>query len=634
MANAPQKVYIPAQAVFRNQLPGRAKQSLRLAVGNLKDGFFYVSLLALLVKFILFMGLINNGNATSINLIKAFFSYGYPPPLLVYASFIVLILSFAFLLKGRWRVWFFILLNLGISLLMVGDLLYYRGFGSFLSLYLLKESANLNGTSSSILSMLRLVDFIFVLDVIVMVVAVMRRRKLHSQTNSSLFLTGVLVLLSIGYIWYQHYRVDIVDQGVHSILFRECWTPTQTMTDLSPIGYHIYETYVYWKDNRTLKLDGQEKEEISHRFAHDTENLPANKYFGLFKGQNLIFIQVESLENFVINQQINHQEVTPNLNRLLRNSLYFSNFYEQINNGTSSDADLMSNTSVYPVRTGSTFFRFPHNTYNSLPKLMGQAGYATMAVHPDPGSFWNWMPALKAIGFQRTYDVTHFNVDERIGLGISDRSFLQQVEPMIRTEKQPFYTFMVTLSSHAPFDLPQKYRTLELDKSLEETKLGGYFQSIHYTDAQIGMFLTELDKDGILNNTTVVIYGDHTAIHKYYDDEVKHVTPSQQWWLDDSKRVPLIIYHKGMAGQEIKTIGGQIDTMPTVLYLMGVEPSKFVYTAMGRILVNTKKDFVVLADGTFVGKAADQQERNEAIQGLNISNMIVESNYYETMGYK
>ena len=110
-------------------------KSLRIIIASglkgLKEALFLYTTLALLTKFVLFLGLINNTNATSFNFVKAFWSFNSPPPLVVYVSMIVIVLSFALLFKGRTRFWFLVICNSFISLLLVADLMYYRGFKQF-----------------------------------------------------------------------------------------------------------------------------------------------------------------------------------------------------------------------------------------------------------------------------------------------------------------------------------------------------------------------------------------------------------------------------------------------------------------------------------------------------------------------
>ncbi|KUO72846.1 MAG: phosphoglycerol transferase [Desulfosporosinus sp. BRH_c37] len=600
---------------------------------ELQDTVFLFTTLILLTKSVLFLGLVNNENATRFNLLKAFHSFSSSPPMVVYIAFIVIILSFAFIFQGRTRFWFLVSCNTLLSALLVADLMYYRGFNSFITPYLLSQTTNLDNLFSSVVSMLRPVDLIFFVDLLVLVGIGLKFKSIYTKAQRKTYTLFLLLAFSVSYIYYQHVQLDLNEKS-DGMLFRVAWCPNETMSNLSPLGYHSYDIYNFYKDNKDNKMTPGENQEINNWFGQNQEKLPANDYKGIFKGQNLIMIQVESLENFVLKQKVNGQEVTPNLNKLLANSIYFSNFYEQVYNGTSSDADLMTNTSIYPIRMGATFFRFPNNIYNSLPKLLRGMGYSTLAIHPDKGSYWNWMPALTSIGFEKTMDETHFNTDEKIGLGISDGSYFKQIAPIIASEKQPFYNFMVTLTSHSPFELPDQYRKLVLSEDLNITKLGGYFQSINYTDEQIGNFLGTLDKSGVLDNTVVVIYGDHTGVHKYYNDEVKEVQPQENWWLDDSKRIPLIIYHKGMNGREVAITGGQIDTMPTVAYLMGINEASYKNTVFGRNLLNTNKDFAVLANKQYVGEAANNEELENKIKGIDLADLIIRKNYYKEAGYK
>ena len=390
----------------------------------------------------------------------------------------------------------------------------------------------------------------------------------------------------------------------------------------------MYDCYVFFSDFKPYKISDKDRNAIQNWIDAKNEKLPPNSYKGIYKGKNLLVLQVESLENFVIGQSVDGQEVTPTLNRLLSNSLYFDNYYTQINEGTSSDADLMTNTSVFPVRKGSTFFRFPYTTYNSLPVIMEKHGYTTTAIHPDNGEYWNWMEALDNMGFQQCIDSKSFEMDEVIFLGLSDGSFLRQVKDTVINQKAPFYNFMVTLTSHSPFEMPLRHQKLKLTGQLADSRLGGYFQSINYTDRCIGTFIDELEKSGVLDNTVLVIYGDHDSVHKYFKDEIQSIQPSQQWWLENDKKIPLLIYSKGQQAQTINTTGGQIDLMPTLLYLFGVDESEYESTVFGRNLLNTKEDYVVLSNGELRGKI-DAAKKEEMLKGLEYADMAIRSDFFK-----
>ncbi|HWP97365.1 MAG TPA: LTA synthase family protein [Syntrophomonadaceae bacterium] len=576
------------------------------------------------LKSVILIGFLVNGDHSTYSIISGLRSI---PSLPVYLSFITATLAFAFLFKGKQQIWFLVGIDVFISMLFIFDLMHYRAFESFVSPYMLEEVGNLTNLRACVASMLRSADIVFLLDIPVLILLIYFSRHRIKIIERNVILFIFILMLSLGTISHLRYEYDMNNPGAQDV-FAVSWRPQKTFTDLSPIGYHLLDSYMFFDENRTLDLSPMEENEIKQWFTDKKENIPDNKYRGIFKGKNLIVIQVESLENFVVNRKINNQEITPTLNRLIKNSLYFPRFVEQVNGGVSSDADLMTNTSVFPVRSGATFFRYPDNTYNSLPVLLQKQGYSTVAIHPDRGSYWNWMPALQAIGFQKCIDSTNFTMDETIGLGISDGSYFKQAEKEIVKEKSPFYTFMVTLSSHAPFQMPDVYKELKLPSYLEDTKLGGYFQAVHYTDKQIGNFLTTLDADGLLANTVIVIYGDHTAVHAYYNDEVQKIEPSQRWWLKDYNRIPLIIYQSEMKGELINVNGGQVDTLPTVAYLMGIDEKSFIDTAMGRNLLKTNKSFAVASYGVYYDDSSDAKQKDNALKGLDIGDMIIRSNYF------
>lgn len=550
-----------------------------------------------------------------------------------YFCFIAFLLSFAFLFKKRARGWFLLCFDLFLTFIMLADLWYYRGgYGTFLNLHILQETANLQNLGDCVQSFIYPQDFLLAVDLPILLLLICSKKfsVLFKQERSILLFT-LFFLFSAVYISYVPFNYYVFGkQDSRMQIFQICWAPKQTIANLSPIGFHVYDAFNYWKECQPLPLTPEETTAIKQWFVDKQENLPDNHYQGIFKGKNLLLIQVESLENIVIGNKVNNQEITPTLNRLLEESLYFSNIYEQVFNGTSSDSDFMVNTSVYPVRKGSTFFRFPKNTYNSLPKLLEQNGYQTISLHGIAGGFWNWMESHYGIGFQKCVDKSSFNLDEVIGLGISDGSYLRQVVPMLEELAQPFYAFTVTMSNHGPFNLPARFRELDLAPELDQTKLGGYFQGLHYTDQQIGIFLATLEEKGLLDNTVVVIYGDHGGMNKFYKDEAKTTTIPESWWEpQEYNRIPLLIYCKGMKGEEIKTLGGQIDIMPTLTYLMGIEEKKIAYTAMGRNLLKTKKNFVVLSYGDVLGTFANEEEKNKAVKGLmEIADQIIRSNYF------
>ena len=590
-------------------------------------GFYIFTLIAIVLKGALFLGFSLNQNLYTLN-----FGLGYRQAsyfINYYIAFAAIFVSICFLFKNKGKFFSLIIVDLFITLITVMDIWYFRGFQTVPSVMLLKQTANLDNLGDSIFSMASPYDLLFFVDFIILIIAFIIFRKSFKNCKSNWKGTLIVLLVSICYIGYVPFNVNVLkrENVKNSYLFSN-YDPTNTVEYFSPIGYHIFDVYNVYKNSKPYKMTAEDEAKIKEYYDFKYENLPDNEFKGMFKGKNLIVIQVESLEDFVINKKVDGQEITPNINKLLNNSIYLPNIFEQVNEGTSSDSDLMVNTSMLPLRQGSTFFRNPATTYNSLPNILEKDGYSTIAIHSDKGSFWNYAQGLNGIGFDKFVDYYSFDRDENIGLGLSDGSYFRQIEPMIKELKQPFYAFTVTLTSHGPFDLPKEYRELKLSPELDDNVLGGYFQSIHYTDAKIGMFIESLKKDGLLDNTVIAIEGDHTGPHKYYNSKIESLSNPESWWLDNGNHtVPLIIYNPSIKTPVKDDVyGGQIDIMPTLLYLLGVDNNVYQNTALGRNLLNTKRSYAVLTDKTIKGELTDKEIVGNV---LDLSDKMIRADYFK-----
>ncbi|MDP4145021.1 MAG: LTA synthase family protein [Bacillota bacterium] len=590
------------------------------------DKLWIYSAAIIMLKSMLFLATLHTPNSAGIDTSTMYFT---SPPISVHVMFIVLIMSFSFLFKSKGRFIYNLITNLFVSILLLGDLWYYRAYGSFMSIQFILEPKLFNTMNRSLIQF-HPIDLLFLVDILVMIIIKFKKPS-TKKVKRNIGLFGLTFFISSMYIGIAHYLIDDKDITKGNLmLFRTCWASFQTMSNLSPLGYHGYDIYREFTENKRIVLSNDDKQKIDNWFEDNKEALPDNDFKGMFKGKNLIVIQVESLENFVIGQKVYGQEITPNLNKLLGNSLYFDNIYEQNNNGTSTDADLLVNTSLFPVREEMTFFRYPLTEYNSLPVLLSNKGYNTISAHAALGGNYNWSEVHRAsLKFQTTLDIRSFNIDETIRDYLTDGSMFRQLEPKLNSMKQPFYSYIVTQTSHGPFDMPKEYQSLKLPEDVEGTYIGDYFQSINYTDKQIGLLLEKLKNDGILQNSVVMIYGDHTGVHKYYNDQIQGINIPGDWWKTPDYKIPLIMYNPSVQGKKIETIGGHIDIMPTIAYLLGVDEKNFNSTAMGKILVKTNKNFTVLNSGEIVGTPSSEKDKEHMLQGIPISDEIIRGNYFK-----
>lgn len=592
----------------------------------LKCNWVFIFLVVVLqVKSMMLLSMLRTPGSASMNFGIMYFT---PPAIWAHIAIITLIASFVYLFKGKGRMWAAIVIDILVTILFIADIWYYRVNGTFLSIRHIIEPGIFNPIGKSLFNF-KPIDLLFLLDFVILFLVYkftgLKNIKYKSSLKTRLVaFIGVFGISAI-VIGFGHYYLDIAKKS-DKVLFRIAWAPFQTFSDISPLGYHGYDIYYY--TNKEMTLTDAQKNEVKTWFDENKEDLPDNKYKGMFEGKNLIAIQVESLENFVIGQKVYGQEITPNINKLLKNSLYFDNIKEQNNSGISSDCDLMVNTSMLPVRDGSTFFGYPWTEYNTLQDLLNSKGYNTISTHPEVPGNWNWAEAHKSFKADKIWDASQFNQSEVIGLGMSDESYLKQIGDKLKKEKQPFYTFLVTLTSHGPFEVPEDKQYLNLPEDLNKNMLGAYFQSVRYTDEAIGKFINQLKEEGLLENTVIMLYGDHCGVHKFYEDDIKDSPLEGDWWKDNEKEIPFMIYNPSIKGETISKEGGQIDFLPTIAYLLGFNRDSFDNTSMGRVLVNTNRNAIILNNGEIVGNPTPK-EKAHLEKSFNIADMVIQGNYFK-----
>jgi phosphoglycerol transferase MdoB-like AlkP superfamily enzyme len=353
----------------------------------------------------------------------------------------------------------------------------------------------------------------------------------------------------------------------------------------------------------------------------------------------------------------NGEEVTPNINRLAQEGIFFSNFYSQVGVGTSSDAEFTFSTSLMPSSRGTVFVSYFDREYISIQKLFKEKGYYTFSMHGNTGDMWNRSVMHKSLGYDDFYSKSSYNIDETIGLGISDKSFLKQSVSLIKQiseQHEKWYGTVITLTNHTPFndlDKMDEYPTtinVEIDGQnitrdyINGTTLGNYFRSVHYADQALGQFVEELDEAGLLDNTVLVIYGDHDAriseknyniLYNYDAVNDKILEPGDDGYTEYNnytyqldKNVPFIIWTKDTKyNTEIKTPAGMIDALPTLGNMFGISSE---YQLGNDILSITDNDnTIVFSDGSYLTDKIYYDSQTGNI--YQISNEAVDKNYID-----
>lgn len=470
----------------------------------------------------------------------------------------------------------FIVLYTIFSLIFLVDVVYYKQFNARASVIFLHQLGLVGDVKDSVNALITVHHLVAVMDIPLWIGLVLYIKRLKLDVKLNMKVLSALPIVIACVLVITPFRA----------------TFSETVVKREFFSYHVMDVITATTGGASGEVSENELlAEINYRNKIYTDDAAFKKlkYNAIAKGKNLIVVQLESFQNFVINYEYNGQEVTPNLNALIKDqSLYYKNYYEHLGLGNTSDAEFATNNSAYPTAYGQSYGLYTENTFRGLPWQLRDQGYKAMSFHGYKPEFWNRAAAYPAQGFERFYSEADYKLDEKLGLGISDVSFFKQNVQILKAEKQPFYSFMISLSNHHPFQLPKEHQGIKLKAEEEGTLVGDYLQGIHYTDKAIGVLIDELKANGLYDNSVIVFYGDHHGLNTS-DEESKVVLErmfERPVLFDDMLEIPLIIHMPGEGITEtVETIGSQIDFLPTILNILGVKNDN--YLIFGKDLNNT-----------------------------------------------
>ena len=536
-------------------------------------------------------------------------------PVLADAAIVTLFASFCYLMKPKKRFPYLFILSIIFTAICMINSIYYSYYNSFSSISLLSTSRFVSDVGDAVVdNVLEVKDFVYLFEPVVMLIVyyVLKRNGINQfqeekKDDKTRIRFKKSIGLAIGLAVVFCFSLTPVKIG----RFANMWNREYIVMHFGIYTYHLNDfvkslepklSTIFGYD-QAVKTFHDHYDEVS-----DTQDY-TNDYTGIFQGKNVIVIHAESIQQFVIGMSFNGEELTPNLNKLASESIYFDNFYSQVSVGTSSDAEFTSLTSLMPTNTGTAFVSYFDRTYVSMPSLLSDKGYYTFVMHANKANFWNRDLMYACLGYQRFYSKDDYDIDEVVGLGLSDTSFFRQsVEKLkeINEMGKPYYGTLIMLSNHTPFIDSAAMTDYEVDMKeevtledgtvttvshpyMEGTKLGQYLKSVHYADQALGEFIDLLESEGLLENTVLVLYGDHDArldINDYvrlynYDPETNSIlSPDDpdyinfdEYQYELNRKVPFMIWSSETKEKLHKTVSdvmGMYDVMPTLGNMLGV----------------------------------------------------------------
>lgn len=371
--------------------------------------------------------------------------------------------------------------------------------------------------------------------------------------------------------------------------------------------YMINELFCYHVSDFYTVLSSSVTENTVDKALYTAKSQSDCEYYGIAEGRNVFIIQVEALQNFVIGAYYEGQEIMPNLNSLIaEDTIYFDNYYYQIGGGNTSDAEFAVNNSLFAPESEAAYVKYASNDYYGLTYLLKDNGYSGAHVfHGYTGSFWNRRTAYVNQGFDSFTALEELEQTDMFPMGLSDSEMFRQSLEIIKTYEEPFYSFIITVSSHYPYSIPEKDIAITLNENDEGTLFGSYIQAANYADRAIGEFISGLKECGLYDNSIILIYGDHYALTNtdYANSSRFKEMLGRTYTIYDVFNVPLIInIPNSSVNETISTAGGHMDVLPTLLCLLGIDNDKAVM--FGQNLLTADYGFVCeqthLAIGSFI----------------------------------
>ena len=615
----------------------------------LKKAYKSVKDYVLLNKYFCLFVLINLANGILLRVftlggLNTLFSF---PPFIADTSFLLITGAIGYLMNQKKQIIYYIILSFVLVALCTINSSYYTFYTSFASVSLIKTSRFVFAVGNAVVeNVIKARDLIYPFLFVVLVVLFIRfskKKKYDLASKKKALITFIVGALGVGI-----YCLTLTGAAITGLTKQ--WNREYVVSRYGIYVYHLND-FIKTVGPKLGSLVGYDKavKTFNEYYENHPHEVKKNEYTNIFEGKNVIGIHAESIQNFLINYKINGVEVTPNLNKLIKESLYFDNFYSQVSVGTSSDTEFTLATSLMPSSNGTAFGNYFDRKYVTIQKLLKEKGYYTFSMHGNNADYWNRRVMHKNLGYDHFYAKAEFNIDETIGLGLSDISFFKQaVEKLkvINAENKNWYGTFISLTNHTPFSETEKYGELDVSKTidgvkynyLEGTKLGNYLKSAHYADKALGIFFEELEKNGLLDNTVIVLYGDHDArlpINDYkkmynYDPETNGIlseddenyVPFDNYDYELNRKVPLIIWSKDITPKTVSGVMGMYDLMPTLGNMLGID-NKY---ALGRDIFNHLEDnIVVFPTGNWLtNKVYYNSQKNEY---LVLKGSIIDKEY-------
>lgn len=507
-----------------------------------------------------------------------------------------------------------------LDVLLVANLMYFRTYYSAIPASSYLEAGNLADFKASVTDSLRWADIVLLLISIATAVMAFRYKTTKRQPLTAVLkwwaapLAGFALLLT---------GVNLCKGGFHKSL-RSVRQSAYLCSADAPI-FSVFGCIWYDITDAAEPITPEKQVEIERWLASQPKHQPADSVTE--KRSNLLIVFAESLESWVLEKEVDGKEITPCLNRLLKekSTLYAPNVLTQVKGGRSIDAQLMICSGLLPLMSGTYSSLYYDNTFYTLQKAMrGLKHSRSYLLTIDKVSTWNQGAVARSFGTDTIISYHDFKMTEAFGTHkrIGDASFFQQCREKIERGEvwkpgESVYMQFITYSGHAPFKLPDHLRTITFPASIPE-KAADYMTTAHYTDKAIGDFVAYLKTLPQYKETIVVIVGDHEGLASYRQELVGN--PACRGLVSDKQLTPFIVLNSPV-GMRYDKFMGQIDIYPTLLNLMQLDAYR--WHGLGQSILDPRKQGVAVGSVMNVEGTGSDKEVERLKEAHTVSDYML-----------
>ncbi|AOZ89354.1 hypothetical protein BK049_12045 [Bacillus xiamenensis] len=514
-------------------------------------------------------------------------------------SFLLPLFGIALFLNETKQKVFLLTANFILTAILISNTIFYGFYIDFITIPVLFQAKNMGDMGSSMTELFHPLFVLMLIDFLVLA-WLLKRKPLSPKASSKTIKTYYVVCCS--FLLF-HVSSALMD---HPRFLTSSYDREVIVRNLGLFQFHLYDGVAQTARIGQKAFADEDTLSTVANYTKADYSAPNKDYFGLAKGKNVVFISLESTQQFVMDQKVNGQYITPFLNQLAKKSFYFDEFYQQTEQGKTSDSEFIVANSLYPSSSGAVFFTASDNEYDTLYKQLKKENYQSVQFHANNKTFWNRDVMYESLGIDRFYDVDSYDVNEgnSTGWGLKDIDFFEQSIDYLKKLKTPYYSTFITLTNHFPFEIdPQDQFIDEYDSS--SAILNRYVTTVRYQDEAIKRFFDRMKEEGLYENTMFVLMGDHYGISEAHHEAMAELLKQDEITPFDAvklQRVPFLIYIPGVTDQAPQTISetaGQIDVKPTLLHLLGIE-SKDAIQFGNDLFSNERTPFAVLRNGNFI----------------------------------